>query len=242
MRSNKGFILKIFFLCLSIIGAIVYFECFQLKNLIIEGGSHYSEEEIRSFLVQSKADEFTHVFYLKNVVFSEPDPVPFIEKFEFEIVDRNTVHVTVYDKVVIGCVEHMGRYMHFDREGIVVESANAPDKGVPVITGIDFSKVVIGEVLEVQDPGVFKRILELTLLLNKYEIECDRIHFDIRGNIKLFIGKSEALLGGGDIHDYKITALKNVLKSANGASYRYDLQNYTPESGEVVGKPINNDE
>ena len=97
MRSNKGFIIKILLLCLIIAGAIFYFETFQLKSLEIEGGSHYTEDEIRSFLIKSKADEFTHIFYLKNVVFSEPDPIPFIEKFDFEIVDKNTIHVTVYD-------------------------------------------------------------------------------------------------------------------------------------------------
>ena len=238
---NKRFYIRIALLCLIGIGVILYFEKFRLINLEIDSGSHYTSEEIESFLIKSKADRFTHFFYLKYAVFSSPDPIPFVEKMEFEIIDRNTIHVTVYDKVVTGCVEHMGRYMHFDREGIVVASSTEPNEGVPVITGIGFSKVVIGEKLEIEDEGLFKKILELTLLLNKYDIKCDRINFDIRGNIKLYIGNSEALLGNGDHFDYQISALKNVLEASGEVNYRYDLENYDPETGEVVAKPINND-
>ena len=148
---KKGFIIRIVILCLIGLGVILYFEKFKLLKLEIEPGSHYTSEEIESFLMKSGADKFTHFFYLKYAVFSSPDPIPFVEKMDFEIVDRNTIHVTVYDKVVTGCVEHMGRFMHFDREGIVVESEEEPDMGIPVITGVSFSKVVIGEKLEIED-------------------------------------------------------------------------------------------
>lgn len=242
MRRSRWIVLKIFILCLIIVLAVLYFEKFKLENLIIEGGSHYSAEEIEEKLVTSKADRFTHFFYLKYEVFSEPDPIPFVEKMDFEIIDRNTIHVQVYDKMIAGCVEHMGRYMHFDREGIVVESAEKPDKGIPVVTGIDFSKVVIGEKMIIEDDRLFSVILNLTQCLQKYGIDCDRIHFDIRQNIKLYIGGSEALLGGGEIHDYQISALKKVMDSAGGVNYRYDLRNYTEQSGEVPAKKINNEE
>lgn len=242
MRRRKGQIIGIALLCLAVVGVIVYFERFKLINIVVEGGSHYTEDEIRDFLVKSKADKFTHFFYLKYAVFSSPEPIPYIEKMEFEIIDRNTVKVTVYDKVLIGCVEHMGRYMHFDRDGIVTECTMQPDMGVPVITGISFSKVVMGDKLDIEDDGMFKRILELTLLLKKYEIECDRIHFDIKGDIKLYIDESEVLLGSEGILDYKISALKNILKASGGVNYRYDLRRYTPESGSVTAKPITKDE
>ena len=242
MRSNIRIIIKIAILCLIVGGVIVYFESFKLVKLEVEGGTHYTPEEIEDYLISGKLDKFTHFFYLKNAVFSEPDPLPFVEKFEFEIIDRNTIKVTVYDKVVIGCVEHMGRYMHFDRDGIVVENSVEPDKGVPVITGVDFSRVVIGEKLGVKEDSIFKKISELTLLLNNEGIECERIHFDIRGKIKLYIGKSEALLGNGTVHDEQIKVLKKVLEASKGVNYRYDLENYNVETGEVVGKPINNDE
>jgi len=241
MRKNGRIIIKILILCLIVVLGILYFENFKLEKLIIEGGTHYSPEEIEAKLVKSKADGFTHYFYLKNAVFSSPDPIPFVEKMDFEIIDKNTIHVQVYDKMIAGCVEHMGRYMHFDREGIVVESSDKPDDGIPVITGIEFSKVVIGEKMEIEDNGLFSVILNLTQSLQKNGIKCERIHFDIRQNIKLYIGGSEALLGGGGIHDYQISVLKKVLLESGGVDYRYDLRNYTEESGEVPAKKINND-
>lgn len=240
MRIKRSTVIKIAVLCLIIAGVIWYFENFKLTSLIIEGSSHYSPEEIEEMLIKSDVDRYTHVFYLKYNVFSSPDPIPFVEKMDFEIVDRNTIHVQVYDKMITGCVEHMGRYMHFDREGIIVESAEKPDKGVPVITGLPFTKVVLGQKLEIEDDVFFEKIQELTLQLQKNGIECRRIDFDIRRNVKLFIGNSEAMLGGEKVHDYQISALKKVLDASGGVAYIYDLRNYTPESGEITGKKINN--
>ena len=156
MSKNKWIFLKIFILLVLVVLVIVYFENFKLEKLIIEGGSHYTAEEIEEHLVQSKADGFTHFFYYKYTLFSSPDPLPFVEKMDFEIIDKNTIHVQVYDKMIVGCVEHMGRYMHFDRDGIVVESTEEPDTGVPIITGIPFSKVVIGR------KAVLRRIRSFT--------------------------------------------------------------------------------
>jgi len=242
MRIKKKSIIKFCILLAIVIGVIVYFENYRLEKLEVESGNYYTPEEIENYLVKSSMDRFTHVFYLKYAVFSSPEPLPYVEKMEFEIVDANTVHVTVYDKVLIGCVEHMGQYICFDREGIVVESSDAPDMGVPVITGIEFSKVVIGEKLEIQDQGMFKRILDMVLELEKQGIACERIHFDIRGNVKLYIGGSEALLGNGDVHDYQISALKNVLDASNGKDYCYDLEKYDRDKGEIPAKPIEKDE
>ena len=242
MRKNKWIFLKIFILLVLVVLVIVYFENFKLEKLIIEGGSHYTAEEIEEHLVQSKADGFTHFFYYKYTLFSSPDPLPFVEKMDFEIIDKNTIHVQVYDKMIVGCVEHMGRYMHFDRDGIVVESAEQPDTGVPVITGIPFSKVVIGQKMEIEDDRMFKIIMNLTQSIQKNGIKCDRIDFDIRQNVKLYLGGSEALLGGGDIFDYKINALKKVLEVSGGVNYRYDMRNYKEESGEIPAKKINIEE
>ena len=243
MRKSKWmFFLKIFIIVLLGVLVTLYFENFKLEKLIIEGGSHYTQKEIEDYLVTSKADGFTHFFYLKYNVFGSPEPLPFVEKMDFEIVDKNTIHVQVYDKMICGCVEHMGAFMHFDRDGIVVESTEQPDEGVPVITGIPFSKVMIGQKMEIEDERMFKIILNLTQSIQQNGIKCDRIDFDIRQNVKLYVGGSEVLLGGGDVYDYKINALKKVLEAAGGVNYRYDMRNYSEENGEVPAKKINIEE
>ena len=120
MRIKRSTVIKIAVLCLIIAGVIWYFENFKLTSLIIEGSSHYSPEEIEEMLIKSDVDRYTHVFYLKYNVFSSPDPIPFVEKMDFEIVDRNTIHVQVYDKIITGCVEHMGRYIEKGQEDLMI--------------------------------------------------------------------------------------------------------------------------
>ena len=243
MRKSKWIVfLKIFIIALLVVLARVYFENFKLERLIIEGGSHYTPQEIEEYLVTSKADGFTHYFYLRYNVFGSPDPIPYVEKLDMEIIDKNTIHIQVYDKMMIGCVEHMGAFMHFDRDGIVVESAEQPDEDVPVITGIAFSKVVLGQKMEIEDERLFNIILNLTQSIQKNGIKCDRVDFDIRQNVTLYIGGSEVLLGGGEIYDYKISALKKILEAAGGVDYRYDMRNYSEENGEVPAKKLNIEE
>lgn len=242
MRGNTKKIIYLLILCLAIFLIFLYFENFKLENIIIEGSEHYTAEEIEEMLVKSQKDKFTHIFYLEYAVFGSPGDIPFIEKMDFEIVDKNTIHVQVYDKMIAGCVEHMGMYMHFDREGTVTECTEQPDTGVPVVTGMQFYKVVIGQKMEVDDPAIFKVIAEITQNLQKNGINCDRINFDVRQNVKLYIGKNEVLLGNVEHHDKQIDLLKKLLeassKSGKNKAYRFDLRKNYDNIGDVPSKEL----
>lgn len=210
----------------------------RLENIEVTGGTHYTAEQIRELVVNDSLDSFTYLLYLRKQVFGSVDPIPFVEKIDIEVVDRNSVVIRVYDKSVIGCVKHMGKYLHFDREGIVVESSSERMDGVPEITGIDFDSVVLGEKLTVGDNTIFNRIMELGLLLKKHELSCEEINFDLRNNVKIYFDGNIASLGAGSIFDEQLGCLKKLVDASGGKKYDFDLKNYNPAVGEVTARLI----
>ena len=132
-----------------VLPAAVFIYAFQLKNITVTGSSRYDREQILEWLVNSKEDGNTLIFYLKYKYFKDVR-IPFVEKISMKIQDRNSISIRVYDKIITGCIEFMGDYLYFDKDGIVVESTSERIDGIPLVKGLKFQKIVLNEKLEVQ--------------------------------------------------------------------------------------------
>ena len=86
------------------------------------------------------------------------------------ILAPDTIKITVYEKALAGYVKYLDTYMYFDKDGYVVESSGIRTQGVPQITGLTFNHIVLGEQLPVENPEVFAGIMDMTKLLNKYQL------------------------------------------------------------------------
>lgn len=163
--------------------------------------------------------------------------MPFIESMSVEVVSSHSIKITVYEKALAGCVAYLGKYMYFDREGIVVESASAATPGIPQITGLSYGYVVLYEKLPVEDEEIFKEILSMTQLLGKYEINADKIHFDKVGNMTLYFGEARAALGTKENIDQKVMQLSNILPELEGKSGVLHMEDYKEGTERVSFKP-----
>ncbi len=240
MKKYKP-ILIIILICSAVFVLLKCFDSyFRLDEdrITVINGSYYTDDQIKALVIKDKADLFTPILYLRRQVIGSIEPIPFVEKIDIEYVDRNSINIYVYDKAVAGCVKHMGSYLHFDREGIVVESSDKKMEGIPEVTGIEFTKVVLNERLEIEDVSLFDKLMNLTQLLIKAEIDCDEINFDLRNNITIYYDGNIALLGSGELHDEQLACLKKLNNASGDVKYKYDLRNYDPSVGEVTGKPI----
>ena len=117
--------------------------------------------------------------------------------------------------------------MYFDKDGIVVESSFEKTKGVPLVTGLHFDHVVLYEPLPVEDPGIFQSILNITQLVNKYNLVTDRIFFGSDGSLTLYFEDVKVALGTGDNLDEKIMGLQYMLPELNGRKGTLRMENYT---------------
>ena len=142
--------------------------------------------------------------------------IPFVETIDVEITGNDSVRIVVYEKSLAGCVSYLGSYMYFDRDGIVVESSSERSVGVPEVTGLTYGFVTLYQQLPVENENIFKEILTITQLLDKYEVEADKIYFDHKYFVTLYFGQARVRLGDSTNLDEKIMQLAVIVPNIVG--------------------------
>ena len=212
-----------------LIAAALYIKfSYEISSVIINGNEHYTESEIEDIVFDSPYAYNSVVLYLKYNNKSIEN-VPFIEKIDVDIVNPNKVRINVYEKAVAGYIEYLGHYMYFDKDGIVVESSNEQMEDVPFVTGLNYDHVVLHDVLPVKDKSVFMQILNITQLLNKYEIRTDRIAFDSNLDVTLYFDNARVSLGSDAFIDEKINEMHLLLPKLEGLKGTLHMENYSGE-------------
>jgi len=205
---------------------MVFIYAFNLKNITVSGTSRYDSEQIKERLISSKADNNTLVLYLKYKYFTDVR-IPFVEKISFEIVDRNSINIRVYDKRIIGCIEFMEDYLYFDKDGIIVESTLNRLDDIPLVKGLKYQKIVLNEKLEVQREELFDVILNLTQQIEKRELEVDTISFNNKYEVTVDLGDIKAMLGKRSTYDEILAKLQNIALEAKGQKLTVDMRSGT---------------
>lgn len=237
-KHNRTLLIALTTLLIVLISIIVLFVNFRLENVIVEGATRYTEEEIKNRLITEKTDQITLFYYLRQY-YSDPVSIPFVEKVDVSMENRNTIHITVYEKIVVGCVEMMGGYLYFDKDGIVVESTKEKLEDIPLVTGLKFDKIVLHEKLEIQKEGLYDTILNVTKLIRKFELPIDTMRFNSDYELILTTEGSEVLLGKKDFYDEQLGTLKEVLQKAEGRKLSIDMRNYSKNNTKIIAKPLN---
>ncbi|MCR5748389.1 MAG: FtsQ-type POTRA domain-containing protein [Lachnospiraceae bacterium] len=229
---NKGRVAVAFgviiILCLA---ALVIAEYFKVEEVTVTGSSKYSAEEIEEMVMSGPLGH--NSLYLTLKYRNKPiTDLPFIARTDVNINSPTSVTINVYEKALAGYVKYLGRYMYFDRDGIIVDSSTEALPGIPYVTGLDFDECVISKPLPVEDPSVFKTILSITQLLEKYEIPAERIYFDGPDNITLYFGNARVIIGSMENIDEKMMKLKSVIDSIRGLSGELHLEDYSLDTDE----------
>ncbi len=186
-------------------------DIFTVRNVYVEGNKHYTSDEIRRMVEKGWFGDNTLVLSLRYADKSITG-IPFIQTMDVDVVDRDSIRVNVYEKALAGYVEYLGSYMYFDKDGIIVENSEKTSYGIPEVTGLKFDHLVMYEPLPVEDPSVFKNILSVTQLLEKYGIMANRIYFDKSGDMTMTFGQVRVNLGDGTLLEEKLQHLQGILQ------------------------------
>jgi cell division protein FtsQ len=158
------------------------------------------------------------------------DDIPFIQTMDVSIESKDTIRITVYEKALAGYVSYLGRYVYFDKDGIVVETSEEKTEGVPLVTGLQFDHVILHEPLPVEKPEVFDEILNITQQLSKYNLSADKIYFDSDYEVTLIFGEARISLGSDTDLDEKIMKLQYILPDLQGKSGVLDMREYSEDT------------
>ena len=210
-------------------GAYFFIYSYKINDVRVEGSTHYTTDEMRDMVITDKFSE-NSLFLKLKLKHKKIDNIPFVEHMDVQILDRTTIKIIVYEKAIAGYVVFLENNMYFDKDGIVVESSKEKVPGLPEITGLEFDHVILHEPLPVENPKVFKEILNLTQLLNKQKMTADKIYFDYMGNVTLYFGKFRVLLGGDDYLEEKIMHLHGIWEETKDYEYvgRLHMETFSP--------------
>ena len=217
----------------GVLGVIYIRDNYTIKNIYVSGNTHYTNEEIIDMVMTDKMCDNSIYLSLKYRNKSI-EGVPFIEKMSVEIVSPETVRINVYEKAVAGYISYLGRYMYFDRAGIVVESSLEASSNVPEVLGLSFNYVIIHEKLPVEKQEVFEEILDITQLLSKYNLHANKIFFDSEYNVYLYFDGIEVSIGTKDYIDEKIIQLQYILPNLEGKSGILEMKDFNEDTKNVT--------
>ena len=230
LGSSRGIGLLVFIvLSIVILSSLLYVtQKFKVRTVYVQGNKHYSNEEIQDMVMEGRLGD--NSLYL-SMKYREKgiENVPFVEKMDVEILSPDTIKIYVYEKALAGYVEYLGRNMYFDKDGIIVESSQEKTAGIPQVTGLDFGYVVLYKKLPIEKDTVFKLVLNITQVLNKYEIATDRIYFDSDYQITLYFDDAKAKIGNDDYLDEKVMKLKSILPELEGKKGTLRMENYSED-------------
>ncbi|MGN0401416.1 MAG: cell division protein FtsQ/DivIB [Acetatifactor sp.] len=230
-RKKAGIIaLTILVLGAVVLGAGWYFKSkYTIKNVYVEDNIHYTDEEIKAFVMKGALGNNSKYLSLKYRN-REVEDIPFVDTIDVDILSADTIRIRVYEKPVIGYVRYLGTNMYFDKDGYVVESNDVITRGIPQVTGITFDHMARGEKLQVENEEVFDRILVLKNILDKNELYADKVNITSRGEITVYFENLEVMLGNDSaVLENKIAQLKGILQKYEGQAGTLKMTTYNEE-------------
>lgn len=234
-----GIKILILLIILAIILGIGYYvlDTYRIETVYVEGNVHYTEEEVKSIVMDGVLGDNSLYLSLKYKN-KGVENIPFVDVMDVTILSPDTIKISVYEKALAGYIKYLDAFMYFDKDGYVVESSSVKTLGIPQITGLEFNHVVLGEKLPVANDEVFNEILNLTMLINKYELVTDKIYFHSSGDVTLYFQDVKVALGNEpDKLEDKIMLLPNFLAQLEGKAGTLQMENYDEDKGKFTFKP-----
>lgn len=218
-------------------GAFYIWKTYTIRTVYVEGNVHYTQEEIQNIVMSGPLGD--NSLYLSFKYRNKGvENIPFVDVMDVSILSPDTIKIKVYEKALAGYVKYLDTFMYFDKDGCVVECSNVKTVGIPQIAGLTFDHMVLGEMLPVENPEVFNRIMDITRLLAKYELTADKIYFHSSGDITIYFGSVKVALGSdGKYQEDKVMHLPELLQKVEGRSGTFRMENYSEDNTNITFEP-----
>lgn len=232
-KRNKAII---FLSLLVVLGIGLYFLVtdFSIENIEVKGNTTYTDGEIIKAVKSQDYVNNTLVMIAQNQIFGQTY-LPFIENISMGYEEPHTLKIKVKEKLRSGVFEYMNKNVYFNSEGIALESRNQLFDGVPVVTGVNFDKMVLGKQIPVEG-DYFNTIMNITKKISTYGLEISEIHFENEDDITLVSGKYQIYLGSSLYLDGKMSKISGILSAVSKEHKKgvIDMHLYTDEKNIIT--------
>ncbi len=207
---------------------------YTVTNVYVKGNVHYTPEEIEEIVMSGPLGNNSLYLSFKYRDKGVKD-IPFVDAMDVNILSPDTIEIYVYEKALAGFVKSMDTYVYFDKDGYVVECSNLITDGVPQVTGLTFDHIVLGEQLPVEDEEIFHSIMDLTKLLDKYDLDADKIYFHSSDEVTIYFGNVKVALGSDRMQlENKLMRLPQLLAKVDGKAGTLRMESLTEDKTDVT--------
>lgn len=235
-KKSKSIAIPVAFCCLLIMAIMItlfMMPFFNIKTIRVTGNESLTQEQIKGYLSFKEGD---NVFLFnksncKKIILDNH----YVKSVDINRILPSTVEITISEYKLRGYVPYSGSYLFIDGEGRVLDVQKEITKSLPVVEGLKFNNVTVGEILQVDNPSTFETMVHLSKLFEKYELLSDVIRVDMTDvtNIHLYTGNVDIKFGSFDDANRKLLMLIEVLKTfdtsvpgtinltADKATYKY---------------------
>ena len=214
---------------------IILFAVFQTKKIVIKGNSHYTEGEIAAALKDNTYTGNGLILFLRNKI-APVKTLPFVDSVTITLKGTNQVTVQVNEKKRAGCLNYNGKYVYFDKEGYALEIYEKHHDDVPLVTGLNYKKIALGEKIPEKKTAVFEQILKITMAIDKYDLPVSQIHFNAEGKALLISGDLTINLWNSRELDLKLTELTGILPKMKGKKGTISMKYFTKDNPVAIFK------
>ena len=222
-----------------LLGTGIYLSTYTLEEIEVVGCVFSSEEDVKTAVENAAKMNNTLYLYLQ-LRMHDIENVPFVSGTDIDFVSKNSVRVTVYEKKLAGCIRYMDSYVYFDNDGNVLESSYELKDGVPNIEGLEVSSWEVGHKLPIKNENRFNRILNITQLIEKYQLDIDDIHFTKDDEIIFTHGDIRIEMGDGSNLSVQMMNLGSILEGLEGKKgtlYMKDFSTSTSRASFKASQP-----
>ena len=207
---------------------------FRVKSVEIEGNEIYDDATLSNMIFADEKCSYTLYLYAKYNIFEKKD-MPFIADLEVKMINPRKVNIVVYEKAIIGYLknEEDGLFYYFDTDGLVTEVSDTLIDDATEVSGLETENIAQTMNLSDTDEKVLEYLLELTKLIEKYELDVSAIN--VSGTAISFVtGDITVKLGKNNYTEDKILRITEILKSLEKKSGQIDMSEWTKSSDDIV--------
>ncbi len=121
-------------------------------------------------------------------------------------------------------VEYINTCMLVAADGVVIGSTDEPPADIPEVSGISFSKIIVGEELEPTDPHTYEYARKVIDSLTRNTVFVNKVYISSDLQATMYINKVRVLLGADDKTEEKIRDLRDFYEDMKDLSGTLDMQ------------------
>lgn len=197
---------------------------FYTQKIHVEGNTYSSPTEIATHVLKTKTDNSIGLWIKYN--FMKPKLPVYLEEISVKMVNPWTIKVQVKEKKLVGGFILEDKYVYCDQSGRVQVVQDKPIKNILLVENVITEKIQKYDKIPKEKSTTFFQILDVQVMLNKYNITYDKVVSDENNGINIIIGGIVIQLGN-QIDNEKIGQIQPIVEKLQGKSGILHLENFS---------------